>query len=119
MTDLRQFVKQVAVLLLVAFALGAVLTPPNPTTQLSFAAGAIPVVFATAYVLASRTDGEQFPQFLGVSVAGTVLIWFVGSFLSPSGIGIGSGWIALAAAFVVAYAVVYHDERAIRGPSLE
>jgi len=119
MSDTHRFVQRSVALLLVALVLGAVLTPPDPFAQVYYATGAVPVALVTAYVLVYRTEAERFPRFLAVAVAGAVLIWVVGTMLSPSSIGIGAGWIALAAAFVAAYAVVYSDERAIRGSSME
>lgn len=115
----RQFVHRTVVLLLVSFLLGAILTPPDPFSQVYYAVGAVPIVLVTAYVLAYRAEDDRFPRFLAVTGVFGLATYLFGVVLSPAGIGIGTGWIALAAAFFAAYAIVYTDERAIDGSSME
>jgi predicted acyltransferase len=107
------------VLLLVSFLLGAILTPPDPFSQVYYITGAVPIVLVTAYVLAYRAEDNRFPRFLAVTGAFSLIVYLIGVVLSPTEIGIGTGWIALAAAFFAAYAIVYTDERAINGSSIE
>jgi len=109
----RRFIQRTLVLIAVTFMLGAMLTPPDPLTQIYYAVGAIPISFVAAYVLVYRTDQQDgFGRFLAVSVVVGTLIWFVGSVVAPAGVGIGGGLVALVAALVCAYAVVYQDRRA-------
>lgn len=44
--------------ILASFALGAVLTPPDPFTQVRYAAGAVPIALLVAYLLAYRGGYE-------------------------------------------------------------
>jgi predicted acyltransferase len=107
------------VLLLVSLLLGAILTPSNQFSKVYYATGAVPIVLVTAYVLAYRAEDNRFPRFLAVTGVSVLIIYLIGVVLSPTEIGIGTGWIALAAAFFAAYAIVYTDERAIDGASVE
>ncbi|WP_336327534.1 DUF7534 family protein [Halovenus sp. HT40] len=109
----RRFLGRVGGLVVVAFVLGSTMTPPDPYTQLVYATGAVPIVLVAAYVLVYRTDSQHnFGRFLIVSTAVGLFIWFVGSVLTPTGIGIGGGLAALAAALVCGHAIVYQDRRA-------
>ena len=109
----RRFLVRIGGLVVVAFMLGGIMTPPDPATQLMYATGAVPIVLVAAYVLAYRTDSQEgFGRFLVVtSVVGSV-IWFVGSVLAPTDIGVGVGLASLTAALVSAHALVYQDRRA-------
>lgn len=63
-SDHATFVLSLVGSITILFALGAVLTPPDPFTQLRFVAASLPIALVAAYLLAYRGGYETLQQAL-------------------------------------------------------